>query len=77
MDMETEKYLLNILRWDIEDILDYFWFDICNQDWESCEKEFDEVVESLMDDVLEEQPEFLWKYIKDYIEKEYPYNLNK
>jgi len=68
----TKKVILDEL---IIDKLDDIWFYIANQDWEYSEKRMFEIVEELKDVILDEKPTDIYKYIEDYIKKNYEFNI--
>lgn len=75
--MNEKEFLLNILKQTINDYLDILSFKICNTDWEYNFEATLKVEKELEEALLEDKPESIYSYIKEHLEKYYPYNFNK
>ena len=66
--MQTNK---DLITW----ILEWLQFDICNNDWEHSDKDYERVVDEIYNAMLDEEEEDPREYILEYLKKNYPFNI--
>ena len=65
----------HIVELYISDVLETLNFYVWNRDWEFSEKQWAEVIEEIYDAIQDDKPEIPFTYIKEYVEKIYPFNI--
>lgn len=67
-DTKERRWLIEIvLRWFVTDCLDTLEYYPANSDGEFSLNEYEKTVESLLDALVEEQPDQVFMYIKEWL----------
>lgn len=70
-DTKERRWLIEVvLRGLVEDCLETLEWYPANSDGEFSEPQWTRMVENLLDDMVEEQPEQIFKFVKEYIWEE-------
>ena len=73
--MNNLEYLENHLRNSIQDLLDKYKYYPANSDWEFSENTYYNTLNDIFEAVLEEKPDIIWVYVRDYLKANHEFEI--